>query len=274
MKTKISGTISYAELSNPYHRMLKFILTDFKPNSNNEQIPLEEAENILKTAKFAPVKINFTGKEPGGHAFAEPIGTITDVYLDGDKIVAEARVWESENEEVVRWIEQTFSSQEPITFSWELAYDDAASVVQNGIKLLKNVVMLGVSIVKDAAYGLRTRLLSFAEGESMEDTYLSELEELRKFRQTVLERLEAARVFAERQKRLGFDVSQYFNLITSLKDEAFDELVSLIEGLKQNQEQTVATSAAETTLRVDIPNIQVESISPLDLANYLRDLKL
>lgn len=48
----MDSKITFADMSNPFQRIIRFVLTDFKPNANNEQIPEDEADNIIRSALF------------------------------------------------------------------------------------------------------------------------------------------------------------------------------------------------------------------------------
>src|SRR5689334_5002936 len=63
----------------------KFILTDDKPNGNRQRVPKEEFENILKTGLFKPVKMA-VGEIADGHEDSKPLGVITNLKIEGNKI--------------------------------------------------------------------------------------------------------------------------------------------------------------------------------------------
>ena len=84
---------AFASIINPLQTRLDIVLTDFQPNGNKQCIPLDESENIIKSALYQPIKMNFTNGKESGHDLSYPIGTLTDVYLDGDVIRAKSILW-------------------------------------------------------------------------------------------------------------------------------------------------------------------------------------
>lgn len=298
--SKVFFQSSASFVENPLQRVIKFVLTDFKPNKNKEVIPPEEAENIIKTAVFSPVKINFRGNKPSGHAFAEPIGVITSAELQDGIVVATAKIWESENPEITDWIESAVKEGNPVLFSWEVFYDAAKSAIEEGVKVLRNVIVSGVSIVENAAYGSRTRLLSFSEekGDVMENkqeefgpkesaqdetvtvdnSLMEELETLRSFKKSVEDMLDKYRLFEQRKLFFPFDVEEYFDLVVSLDKEMFELLVSMVNKLVNT---AVTPSSAEqkdekpAVERMNVPNFVAESFNfkPEDLARAFRNYK-
>lgn len=102
----------------------------------------------------------------------------------------------------------------------------------------------------------------------MEET--KELEELRAFRAEVLQKLEKARVFAERREKLPSVSEKHFDFIVGLSDEQFEMLLQFVSDMPSRQ-ATVSEVEAE---RVNIPNFSVASISPLELAKHLGAMKL
>lgn len=216
--TALPGKLKLAEadVNNPLLRKIELILTDFEPNANNEGIPVEEKQNIIKTALNMPIKIAMSESSYGGHANAVPIGPITSVYEDvhegRDVIKAEAMIWGDEFSDVYTLLKSVAEEREYIGTSWEVYYTKADEV--DGVNWLRNVTFAGTCIVDTPAYGNRTKLLKVAEKQKMEELQKeiemlkaslsekeSELDAVRKENETYKE-AEAKRVEAEKRQNV------------------------------------------------------------------------
>lgn len=160
--------VASKEHDHPLQTRIQLILTDFAPNKNKQGIPLEEADNIIRTALYSPLKINFNGKSFKGHAAAKPLGPIVSAWkgkdtLHGeerDVIIGEAVVWTDLYKEVAEHLIETFD--EGIGGSWEIYY--AKSDIREDTEWLRGCIFAGTVIVDTPAYGPeRTRLLAIAE---------------------------------------------------------------------------------------------------------------
>lgn len=126
-----------------------------------------------------PLKINFNGIGSSGHNGARSIGPIVSAQLfnenGSDVIVGDAILWKNEFPEEDLYLREATAENKTISTSWEILFAD--SKVQNGIEWLNDVIFAGSCIVKDPAYGNRTRILSVAEkteSELMEEEKLTE----------------------------------------------------------------------------------------------------
>lgn len=146
---------------NPAQKHIKFIFTDYLPNANKQGVPVEEAENVLKTGLYMPVKVNFQNG-PKGHARAIPIGPIIGMINEDSKIVGEAVVWSTEFPDIAEYLDIASASEGGVQFSWELAHSNSTTD-DNGITWLRNIVVMGITMVNDPAYKGRTPLISVAE---------------------------------------------------------------------------------------------------------------
>jgi len=164
---KMTGFIQAIASSHPLQTRLSLILTDFEPNTNKQGIPKSEAENIIRSALYMPVKINFDGDDYHGHTGAYPIGPIVmaETATDNgrDVIMGEAVIWNREYEDVAEHLKIAFA--EGIGTSWEIFYDESKTKKDdNGIQWLEGCVFAGTCVVNTPAYGPeRTRLLAIAE---------------------------------------------------------------------------------------------------------------
>jgi hypothetical protein len=286
------GYIKMAEQSShPLMREVELILTDFEPNANKEGIPLEEAENIIKTAKNTPLKIAASESEYGGHSGAIPVGPITDVYMDthdGKPVIkARALIWSDEFKQVYELIKSESNTREYVGTSWEVYYRASDKVGE--VNWLRDVTFAGTCIVDSPAYGNRTKILKVAEKTQMNsdstghDTDLTSklqqqeaaLEELRK-QIEAYENEAKERALAEKKATLGAHLAQ--SGLSEPEVEAvipvflqFDEATAtMMLGLLAKR--TVAQTKPEETRPMQIPNPlgSLESPTPDVLAKVLK----
>ena len=137
----------------------KFILTDDKPNGNNQRIPIEEFPNLIKTGVHMPIKMAL-GEIKDGHEDAKPIGVITNLMQVGNKIMALAALWDHERDSDVAAIKERVNSGKPVNISWEILYGD--SIVRDGISDLLDLALKAATIVGIPAYAGRTQFLAVA----------------------------------------------------------------------------------------------------------------
>ena len=154
---------------------LKFIFTDFQPNANRMVVPQTEADSIMSSALFMPVKINFDDG-PGGHPQSAPVGTIISMVMENEQIIAESLLWDLEFPEVSDWIKTMWAEKKDVNFSWELLYNPEASAEDtDGNLVLKDTKVRGITIVDNPAYEGRTRLLSVAEKKMELEAQIADL---------------------------------------------------------------------------------------------------
>jgi len=249
----LSGTaFASADVNNPTQKYIKFVFTDYLPNVNRQGVPVEEAENIIKTGLYMPVKVNFNNG-PKGHPRAIPIGPITSMRQEDDKIIGEAVIWSVEFPDVADYLDIASASEGGVQFSWELAHSESTAD-ENGVTWLRNIVVVGITMVDNPAYKGRTPLIAVAEELTSMDleqaladlanandrvseletqlgeisvlgdkiTQLeTELTELRNFKTMVETEAEKANVLADRRTKLS-EAGVVFS------DEEFDERSSII----------------------------------------------
>lgn len=151
----------------------KFILTDDKPNGNKQRVPIEEFDNLIKTGLYKPVKMA-VGEINDSHDYAEPLGVITHLAKDGNKIVALAALWDSERRNDVALIRDRVDSGKPVNVSWEILYSD--SIQNGGYTDLLDTVLTAVTIVGLPAYAGRTPILAIAAKKTKwSDSYIKSL---------------------------------------------------------------------------------------------------
>lgn len=149
----------------PLQTKLSLIITDFAPNGNKQGIPQTEKQNIIRTAQYTPLKINFNGESYAGHTGAFPIGPIINAYEGNDNgrdiICADAILWNDIYEDIDDHLKAAFA--EGIGTSWEIFYE-TATVDDDGVSWLNDCVFAGTCVVDVPAYGPnRTRILAIAE---------------------------------------------------------------------------------------------------------------
>lgn len=168
---------SFASISfNPLITWAKFVLTDDKPNGNKHRIPKEEFPNIIKTGLFTPIKMGEALINPD-HDNNKPIGTITHLEVDGDKVIGLAALWSKEYPEAIKHLKERHASKKSIDVSWEISYED--DVKEDGdVLAFHGVSMNAAAIVGIPAYGGRTPILAVASKTNLEDKSMEESEKL------------------------------------------------------------------------------------------------
>jgi hypothetical protein len=137
----------------------KFVLTDDKPNENRQRVPIEEFDNIIKTGVFKPIKMAL-GEIKDGHEDSRPLGVITNLVKEGNKIVALAALWNHERSDDVSLVKDRIANGKPVNVSWEILYGNSE---KNGlVSDLMDIVLKAVTIVGIPAYAGRTQLLAVA----------------------------------------------------------------------------------------------------------------
>jgi hypothetical protein len=139
MKTTFAGKVFASQASaenNPFQAKLTFVFTDFEPNSNKERVLPEEADNLLTSGQYAPIKILFGRAGPEGHPGSYPVGPITKLYLgeykDNPAILGEAVLWKREFPFIDDFL--AAASEGEVQFSWELGYTSDSIDPVTGVK--------------------------------------------------------------------------------------------------------------------------------------------
>jgi hypothetical protein len=162
---------------NPNVSWAKFVFTDDIPNANKQKVPGDEFPNVIRTGTLMPIKMA-TGKINDGHEEAVPLGVISHLKEDGNKVIGLAALWATEREEDVKFLKLRDADGKAPQLSWELYYKDATTD-DLGIETLHNVVVKAITIVNAPAYQGRTPILAMAnehtsESASMEDKVTEE----------------------------------------------------------------------------------------------------
>lgn len=232
----INGTdyqFSEASISlNPMVNWMKFVLLDDLPNGNKQRVPKSEFDNIIKTGIHMPIKVS-AGEISPGHQGAFPIGVITNLKVEDNKIIGLAALWSEERSEDVKLLLDKYHKGEPLNVSWELYHKDQIENKEEGFIDLVGVTLSAATLVGIPAYKGRTNVLSLASllsGEDdtiEEDSKLEELEQLKLDKQSLEEKIAA----------LETDIKT--------KDETVNTLTAEMAELKKYKEDVEAVKQAE-----------------------------
>jgi len=172
--------LSDAEASvslNPSFLWTKFVLTDDKPNENKQRVPKEEFANLIKSGVFAPVKMSF-GEINEDHDDAFPIGVITHLKEQDDKVLGMAALWSRERQEDVLKIREMVKNGDLPQLSWEILFEKSEQD-ETGVEALSNTVLRAVTLVSMPAYAGRTPIYAAAsKNTNSEENSVEELEKL------------------------------------------------------------------------------------------------
>ena len=165
--------------ANQSFNYLKFILTDDKPNGNQQRIPRDEFENVIRTGFFTPLKMAEGGIKDG-HEDSVPLGVITHLKENDDQIRGLAALWSEERPDDIAIIRKAYAEKNPINISWELAYTNS-TFEDDGTENLHGVTLRAATIVGLPAYDEgRTRAIQFASDKEKENKNMEELEKIQK----------------------------------------------------------------------------------------------
>ncbi len=163
-KTQFHGYIkAYADTTSihPLQTIVELVITPFTPNSNNQCISENEADNILKSALNQPLKINFDGQTLGGHKDSVCIGPIIYAEKTDTEIIGRAVIWSDEFQATAEYLKKAYAANQAPGTSWEIYYKDSRQ--ENGIEYLQGCVFAANTIVSNPSYGAATMLRSIAE---------------------------------------------------------------------------------------------------------------
>ena len=162
-----------------------FVLLDDLPNGNGVRIPLDEFDNVIRTAEYMPVKMQF-GTIKGGHEDSYPLGVIARLAkqvdsLLGNKIYGIAGLWLKERPNDIVALKDAIAKGDGVDISWELEYLNEV-FNDDGTINLRDIGVTAVTIVGNPAYGGRTPMFQIAEKnkKSEDDNTLDEKELLQK----------------------------------------------------------------------------------------------
>lgn len=161
-----------AVVSNPAVSWAKFVLTDDKPNGNKQRIPRDEFPNLIKSGIYMPIKMA-KGVIKDGHEVSEPIGVITNLKEDGDRILGLAALWTAERNDDIKLLKDLLNkAKKAVHLSWEIIYRETTKDA-DGVIDLHGTFLKASTVVGRPAYGDRTPILAIAAKDS--PAYLDEL---------------------------------------------------------------------------------------------------
>lgn len=226
---------------NPTITLIKFILTDDKPNNNGIRIPKEEFPNLISTGLYMPLKM--AQGEPGDHEEAFPIGVITHLKEVADKVRGLAVLWNMERTFDIDLIRERYSNDQPLNISWEILHKD--SFMEDDVENLTGVYLRAATLVDIPAYGGRTQVTEVISSE--EDNIPKEDKPLTKELEKNVELLEAA--VTERDEKIASHEATIVELTASqVTDEITKELDELRD-FKKEVEEEKETQERKSALR-------------------------
>jgi len=164
---------------NPFLTYVRFILTDSMPNSNGHIIPQEEFSNLIQTGLYMPLKMA-VGEIKEGHEDAVPLGVITHLRVDGNKIRGVAALWNKERPADIALIKERYAEGEALDLSWEIGFDpDESQYNEDGYLVLRGCVLRATTLVGIPAYMGRTNITDVdmsSDDKSKEEETVTELE--------------------------------------------------------------------------------------------------
>jgi hypothetical protein len=294
---------------NPTVAWAKFILTDDLPNANHERVPEEEFNNLIKTGTYMPIKVA-EGGIADTHKDAKPIGVIAHLNKVKNQILGLAALWERERPEDVNMIRERFKEGKPLQLSWEILYGES-SKGEDGTTNLLNTALRAVTLVGLPAYEGRTPILAVAsENTNKEETILdnelktaqdrateleaslaqkeeeisslknqlTELEELRTFKNGIMkEREEKEKLSAIKTKFSDSGLTKednYFednkSMLLSLSLEALDFMLQEMVAFSSKESNS---NKKETIVAPPLLANKNEKPSISELAKFLREKK-
>lgn len=143
-----------------------FVLLDDLPNGNGVRIPLEEFDNVIKSAEYMPLKMEF-GTIKGKHEGSQPLGVIARLVKQvdsvlGNKIFGIAGLWLKERPNDIVALREAIAKNEGVDISWELEYINE-DLAEDGILNLRDIGVTAATIVGNPAYQGRTPMFEIAE---------------------------------------------------------------------------------------------------------------
>ena len=216
---------------NPTVTWIKFILTDDKPNANNQRVPKEEFDNLISTGIYMPIKSS-EGAINDGHEDSKPLGVITHLKKVRNQIHGLAALWERERPEDVALIRERYANKQPLELSWEILFTES-SVNDDGVEELRDTSLRAITFVGMPAYEGRTSVTALASSDSnMEDEKLDEIKELKDQLESVNTQLEEK---SSKIEDLQSKLDQYESELAQLRE--FKSSIEQEEREKQKLEE-------------------------------------
>ncbi len=236
---------------NPNYTWVTFILTDDRPNENKHRIPKEEFANVIKTGMFMPIKMAL-GEIKVGHTDARPIGVVTHLKEEGNKIKGLAALWNHERPDDVGLVKQQFSDKNPLNLSWEL--HAVENPKEDGTVELTDVIMNATTLVGMPAYAGRTPVLQVASKQNRENTMdEKEIEKLQSDLAAALAEVAAKETLQKELDEVKASLEAVKTELETLKAER-DQLATF----KAEAEKKVADEAKFATIKEKFTKAELE----------------
>jgi len=179
--SELKELLAASQNLNPFLTYVRFILTDSLPNGNGHIIPQEEFSNLIQTGLYMPLKMA-QGEIKDGHEDAMPLGVITHLIVEGNKVRGVAALWNRERPADVAFIKERYANGEPLDLSWEIGFDpDESEYNEEGYLVLRGCVLRATTLVGIPAYDGRTTItdVDSSSDDSKEEETVTELEQLK-----------------------------------------------------------------------------------------------
>ena len=254
---------STSDFKHPLLRIVKFILTDDKPNINNQGIEYEDFELLKNSAIDMPIKMRFIGDDVLGHKGSVTVGHIRavseEVREDGThQLVAEGVLYADEFPNEIDFLEKSFAEGKAPGISWEVNYKDEKK--DGIISWLKGAITKAATFVKNPAYGPRTALLALASDTSVSDEDL--LHEI----STITEKYSPKKEEKGGNNKVEEELKKLQEQLAALQEELAAEKTAKaeLEAKITSQEEVIAefrkaTLVAERTKKVVEAGLKLEN---------------
>jgi len=250
-------------LLNPYITWAKFVLTDDEPNGNKVRIPKEEFSNLIASGVHMPIKMTLGNIE--GHDASIPIGVITHLKENGNRIEGLAALWNSERPEDVGLLKEKYDNEEKLNISWEIGYSmTTESEKYEGVMDLYHTLLKAATLVETPAYEGRTTILALAEMEKKNMEELQEqiekleksLSELQEEKEELLEKLNGKEATIEELTSQQEELESLRNFKAEIeaeeeKKERLAEIKVKFEEAGINKDEKYFVNNSETLLGLD-----------------------
>ena len=146
-RVSMALTMKAVASTDPFSLNVELVLLPLDtPNKNKQAIPVSEADNILTTALYKPIRALFDGESVAGHAMAMDVGTITRVYRADNLIKADGVIWLEKHAEFGRYLQTTAEHKG----SFEIYYESAVN--RNGVDYLYGCIFAAQAFVENPAF--------------------------------------------------------------------------------------------------------------------------
>jgi hypothetical protein len=284
---------------NPNITWAKFILADDQPNANKHVINQDQFASVIFTGTHMPIKMALEDIAED-HKASLPIGTITNLKQEGNKILGLAALWLKERTHDVELLKEKFAAGQPLNLSWEMSA--MANKREDGIEELSDIVLNAATLVTKPAYEGRTPILALAsKDEKPDEAQLKEanVEELEQLKvtlaelQTKFDELQAAKTAQEEElttlrafkagieaeaskaNRFAAIKAQFVEAGLEMGDEYFDEKKDTLLALDENSinfmvqelvglQTRIQASASKSEDKTDPKKVAVPNIKSSD----------